>query len=70
MTVIHTELTAREMQIARLVARGLTNREIAGKVGTTHASVRRSLENVFQKLVIRNRAMLAVLVVQTEEFHS
>jgi DNA-binding NarL/FixJ family response regulator len=58
------ELSSREMEIARLVARGLTNKEIAGRVGTTPASVRRSLENVFQKLVIRNRTMLAIQVMQ------
>jgi DNA-binding NarL/FixJ family response regulator len=56
------ELSARELEIARLVAHGLTNKEIACKVGTTAGGVRRSLENVFQKLVIRNRTMLAMLV--------
>jgi DNA-binding NarL/FixJ family response regulator len=56
------ELTAREREIARLVARGLTNKQIACEVGTTAGSVRRSLENVFQKLVVHNRTMLAIQV--------
>jgi DNA-binding NarL/FixJ family response regulator len=56
------DLTSREAAIARLVARGMTNKQIAMKLGTTAGGVRRSLENIFQKLLIRNRTMLAICV--------
>src|SRR5262245_4696070 len=66
---MRNELSAREMEIARLVACGLTHKQIACKLGTTAASVLRSLENVFQKLVIHNRTMLALLIIKNGESH-
>ena len=56
------ELTEREIEIARLVAQGLGNKQIAERIGTTVGGIRRSLENTFQKLSIDNRTMLAVIV--------
>ena len=55
-------LTAREVQIATLVWEGLTNREIAGLVGTTEQVVKNYLRNAFDKLGVWSRLELALYV--------
>jgi DNA-binding CsgD family transcriptional regulator len=49
-------LTARELEIAELVARGLTNREIAVKLWITQNSVKQALKRMFRKLGVSARA--------------
>ena len=56
------KLTAREIQIATLVWEGLTNREIAGLVGTTEQVVKNYLRNAFDKLGVWSRLELAMYV--------
>lgn len=51
-------LTTREQHIARLVADGLRNREIARRMGICEATVKAHLTHVFRKLGIRDRAHL------------
>jgi DNA-binding CsgD family transcriptional regulator len=48
-------LTERETEILRLVARGLTNAEIAGRLVISRATVRTHLEHVFVKLGVHTR---------------
>jgi DNA-binding NarL/FixJ family response regulator len=43
-------LTAREYEIARLVSRGLTNREVARKLGLADGTVKLHVHHVLQKL--------------------
>ena len=57
-------LTNREQQIANAVARGLTNREIAGELGISPETVKRHLATIFDKLALRSRVVLALHVVQ------
>lgn len=52
-------LTPREHAIARLVADGLTNREIAERLVVSPKTVEYHLGNAFVKLGVRNRAQLA-----------
>ena len=54
-------LTAREREIAILVAGGLSNKEIARKIGISEGTVKIHLYNVYQKLGISNRTALAAL---------
>jgi DNA-binding CsgD family transcriptional regulator len=54
-------LTAQQEQIARLVAEGATNREIAARLGLSHRTVDHHLRNVFTRLGIRSRVELARL---------
>ena len=54
-------LTEREEQIARLVARGLSDKEIAQKLEISFTTVRTHLKRTFQKLDIDNRVKLAAL---------
>ena len=48
-------LTARETEIVRLLAHGLTNREIADQLFIATGTVRRHLENIFEKLDVHTR---------------
>ena len=58
-------ITARELEIAKLVAQGLTNREIAVKLWITQNSVKQALKRMFRKLDVSTRAeMVAKLQYQ------
>lgn len=48
-------LTPRELQILRLLARGLTNEEIATALGTVKGTVRNQISTILQKLDVANR---------------
>ena len=53
------ELTGAEQRIARLVAQGSTNREVAAALFLTEHSVETALTRVYRKLGVRSRAELA-----------
>ena len=55
-------LTPREAEIARFVAAGLSNKQIARKVKIAEGTVKIHLHRAYQKLGIANRATLAVMV--------
>jgi DNA-binding NarL/FixJ family response regulator len=57
-------LTRREEEILRLVARGLPNREIADTLGIVEGTVKRHLQNILEKLHLRNRVELAAYAVR------
>lgn len=55
-------LTAREEEVARLVAAGATNREVASTLFVSPKTVERHLVNLFRKLSVRNRTELAARI--------
>ncbi|GAA3114397.1 helix-turn-helix transcriptional regulator [Planomonospora alba] len=56
------ELTAQQFQIARLVADGATNREVAAQLFLSPRTVEHHLRNIFARLGIRSRVELARLL--------
>jgi len=50
------ELTAREVEVLRLIAAGLNNQEIAGRLFISEATVKTHVNNLFSKTGIRDRA--------------
>ena len=48
-------LTARELEVLRLVAAGKTNREIASALVISERTVARHLQNIFAKLRVSSR---------------
>jgi DNA-binding CsgD family transcriptional regulator len=55
-------LTAREREIAELVARGLRNPEIARELALSVRTIENHLRSIYAKLQVRNRASLAGLM--------
>lgn len=58
-------LTARQSEVAALVAEGLTNRDIAERLGITERSVESHLERIRLRLGFRSRAQVAAWYVAT-----
>lgn len=54
------ELTTSEREIARMVARGMTNRQIAALRGVKAGTIHVQLGRICRKLGARNRTVLAV----------
>jgi DNA-binding CsgD family transcriptional regulator len=55
-------LTAKEVHVATLVWQGLTNKEIAGVLGTSEQVVKNYLRTAFDKLGVWTRLELALYV--------
>lgn len=53
-------LSAREAQVAEAVASGLSNKEVAAKLGITERTVKAHLGAAFEKLGVRDRLQLVV----------
>ena len=57
-------LTAREAEVLRRVAAGLSNREIAAELGVSDHTARRHLQNIFAKLGVSSRAAATAYAVR------
>ncbi|SFK09235.1 AAA ATPase domain-containing protein [Amycolatopsis sacchari] len=55
-------LTAQELQVVQMVAEGLSNREIAGRLYLSHRTVESHLYRIFPKLGVTSRVQLAGLL--------
>jgi DNA-binding CsgD family transcriptional regulator len=60
------ELTEQELQIARFVSEGLTNREVAAQLFLSPRTIDFHLRNVYRKLGIKSRTALARLDLDSE----
>ena len=57
-----TLLTKREEEVARLVAAGLSNRQVAEKLGLSRHTVKNYLGRVFEELGVSNRTELVLCI--------
>jgi pimeloyl-ACP methyl ester carboxylesterase/DNA-binding CsgD family transcriptional regulator len=57
-------LSPREMDVARLIALGRSNRQIAGELSISVATVERHAANIFNKLGLHSRTQVAVWVTE------
>lgn len=56
------KLSEREMEIARLVAEGMSNNEIGSRLFISHNTVKTLLKRIFEKLEINSRTMLKLYI--------
>lgn len=59
-----SELAERELDILRLLAKGLTNQEIADRLNLAEKTVRNRLTQIFRKLHLENRSQAIVYALQ------
>jgi len=63
------DLTAREVEVLRLVAKGLSNREIGRVLGRTEGTVKVHLKNIHEKLGVEDRIEAVTLALQRGIIH-
>lgn len=59
-----TSLTARELDVVKLVAQGYDNKEIAGELYLAEGTVRNQISKILEKLNLKDRTQLAVYAVK------
>ncbi len=57
---VASRLTAREVEVVRMVARGLRNREIADELFVSEGTVKVHLHNIYEKLGVNSRLALGM----------
>lgn len=61
-----TSLTARELEVLRLVARGMSNRDIAKELFISENTVKNHIRNILEKLQMKSRMEAAMYAVRSK----
>jgi DNA-binding NarL/FixJ family response regulator len=64
-----TDLTPREVEVLQLVAKGLSNRDVASIIGRTDETVKVHLKNIFAKLGVADRTEAVTLALSRGILH-
>jgi DNA-binding NarL/FixJ family response regulator len=59
-SALQTDLTEREVEVLRLIARGTTNREIAKMLVISEGTVKNHISNILSRLGLRDRTQAAI----------
>jgi DNA-binding NarL/FixJ family response regulator len=59
-------LSEREVEVLRLLARGLTNRQMAAQLGVSAKTVGHHVEHIYAKAGVRSRAAAALFAVEND----
>ena len=59
-----SELTSREIEILRLVAEGLLNKEIGLQLNISERTVKNHVSNIFKKIQVSDRTQAAVFAIK------
>jgi two-component system, NarL family, response regulator len=62
--VAGSELTPRELEVLKLLARGGTNKELAAALSITEGTVKGHVNNILSKLAVTDRTMAAATALQ------
>jgi DNA-binding NarL/FixJ family response regulator len=60
-------LTVRERQVANMVRLGISNREIARKLGVAEGTIKNHLHNIYRKVGVPNRTTLTAKIGSTTQ---
>ncbi|MHB1417161.1 MAG: response regulator transcription factor [Chloroflexota bacterium] len=59
------DLTAREVEVLRLIAEGLGNKEIAHRLSISEKTVKNHINNIFSKLHLYDRTQATLYAIRT-----
>jgi NarL family two-component system response regulator LiaR len=60
----HADLTARELEVLRLIARGLPNKQIAAELHVSEKTVKTHVSAILRKLAVADRTQAAMYAVR------
>lgn len=63
---IHSEMSAREIEVLRLIAQGRSNKEIASELGIAEGTVKAHVTNIFLKLGAADRTQAITIAVKRQ----
>jgi two-component system NarL family response regulator len=65
----HPELSTREIEVLRRVVKGLSNKEVAGQLFITEATVKLHVGNILAKLGVQDRTQASTVAIQRGIVH-